>query len=852
MVEEYSARAKQINQQFLCITDHGMMGSVPRQIRACEKDKINPLFGCELYVNPMQIESREGATSADFNKHLSDDEKVRFRKSYHLLAIAYNEIGYSNLVKLSSWGWTKGFYFKPRVNHEQLMLHKEGIIFTSCCYSGEIGQAFDRGGDEEAFPMLEKYMAMFMPHFYLEMMLLDFSKQKPYDAFILRAHNKYHIPVIVTQDCHYCLKEDSKMQRLMLMVQTGKTIKGIQAEMDAGVKTDFFELQDQNLWMKSEDELNEKWESDYQDIIDYDIFKQAKRNTVEICQFAKGVQLDRSIKLPQIENDNDKLLEAIQIGMRKRGVPTNQKYADRIKEEYSLISQKGFSSYFLIQKMMTDEARRISPELLGWGDGSEAVGPGRGCHFSNTPIVMKDGSTKLIKDVNASDFVITIDGTAQKVIRRLEYNIEQEDLILFKSFYGDHEFGVGLTKEHKILCEKLIRPKNWGNWSENTKNSRKSLVEPTGDLHWIPADEVDVGDWVFCPIPITNELSINTIDLSQFCVDKGTWFDENYVYEDTINNLTGNVNNHKIHPRYLNLDDEWFTIFGIFTGDGWLVKRSKNLGFVWGEKEKLTRDLLNFKFLSVGCELRERPCSYGKKCSTLIVKSHIFHNLFKFLFANYNYTAQTKHVPELVMNSSVSQKRYFLKGYHLADGGEDKYKSKYTSTSRTLLDQVRFLFWQIGFPASISKYHRIEKRKNRKNHEESCVRTPHIDLINSKESTTKYRYRKLDNGYLTQISSKEILQGISKVYDLEIENNHNYLTSSFLVHNSVCGSLIAYTIGITDVDPIRHDLLFSRFLSPARGGRSMKLKFSSDPIKKQVIEEISKPITVVEECPFEL
>ena len=165
----------------------------------------------------------------------------------------------------------------------------------------------------------------------------------------------------------------------MLMVQTGSTIQEIQSKMESGEKTDFFELQDQNLWMKSEEEIDQKWALDYKDIIDYEILKQAKRNTVEICHKAKGVQLDRSIKLPKIESDNDKLFEGIEMGLKARGIPkTNKKYMERIKEEYSLITQKGFSSYFLIQKMMTDEARRISPQLLGWGDGSEAVGPGRG------------------------------------------------------------------------------------------------------------------------------------------------------------------------------------------------------------------------------------------------------------------------------------------------------------------------------------------------------------------------------------------------------------------------------------------------------------------------------------------
>ncbi|WP_306344418.1 PHP domain-containing protein, partial [Escherichia coli] len=96
--------------------------------------------------------------------------KAEASTSYHLLAIAYNNIGYSNLVQLTSWGWLNGFYKKPRVNHEQLIKHREGIIFTSCCYNSEVGKAFDRGGEEAGFAMIEKYMAMFPGNYYLELM----------------------------------------------------------------------------------------------------------------------------------------------------------------------------------------------------------------------------------------------------------------------------------------------------------------------------------------------------------------------------------------------------------------------------------------------------------------------------------------------------------------------------------------------------------------------------------------------------------------------------------------------------------------------------------------------------------
>ena len=165
------------------------------------------------------------------------------------------------------------------------------------------------------------------------------------------------------------------------MIQTKKTLADI-ADMIAkaeaeGESADIFELQDSNLWLKSEQELNQKYENDYADTIDPDFFAEAKANTVRICNQAKGVTLDRSIKLPKFPDADEKLKQAIMEGFTKRGLPKTREYLDRIKEEYSLICQKEFSSYFLIQKMMTDEARRWWGLKTG-GSGDDAVSCGRG------------------------------------------------------------------------------------------------------------------------------------------------------------------------------------------------------------------------------------------------------------------------------------------------------------------------------------------------------------------------------------------------------------------------------------------------------------------------------------------
>ena len=354
-----------------------MMSAVPSQIRAGEEHNLSPIFGIEFYLNPQQPEMERKGMSA-YVKDLPEEDRTKMRKSYHLLAIAYNGVGYKNLVKLCSWGWVKGFYYKPRINHDMLLKHKEGIIFTSGCYNSEIGQAFDKLGEEAAMLMVEKYHKWFGGNFYLEIMLLDFKKQKAYNKFIIKCHEKYGIPITISQDCHYCKKEDSKMQQIMLMIEKQSTMADIQKAMMED--EDMFELQDTNLWMKSEEEINDKWTSDYQEDIPWEILTEAKKNSVLICEKAKGVEktIDRSTKLPEIPDSEEILKEQIMIGFNKRGLPRTREYLDKLKEEYELIKEKGFTSYFLIEQMMTDEARRFWKEDLGNDPREDPVGRGRG------------------------------------------------------------------------------------------------------------------------------------------------------------------------------------------------------------------------------------------------------------------------------------------------------------------------------------------------------------------------------------------------------------------------------------------------------------------------------------------
>lgn len=785
------------------------------------------VHNCEFYINPLQPEVDKKTESAEFRKTLSESDRLIFDKpGYHLLGLAYNFTGYQNLVRLSSWAWIHGFYKKPRLNHEILQKHKEGIIFTSTCGNSEIAQAYLKNYDDQAgFEMIQKYLDLLgKEHFYLELMMLDWKEQKKYDGFLIRAHDKFNLPLIISTDCHYCKKEDSHLQQVMLIQKNRKTLADIQELIDSG-EEDIFELQDSNLWMKSEKELNTMWEtSDYRNIIDYELFKQAKANTVKICEYAAGVELDRTIKLPQVDNANTILLQKVMEGLDERKLPKTQVYLDRLKEEYRLICRKGFASYFLIQKEIVDQAREISPQILGWGDGSEAVGPGRGCLDPEVPILTENGCTSSIKNVQEQEKVLTLDGTFKSVSKVLKYKTKtNEKLLNIKVYYGDAK-GVSLTKDHKIYAEKLVRPKNWNNWSESTKKSRKSFEEPKGKLDWYKAEDLSPGDWCYIPDPEVKVWDEYKIDLKDNSSRR--WADDKFVYNHVLN-----TNTIKVSKRFWHLDKAMAFMLGFFVGDGWTRSSGvSEVGFCSHSEEKQPLIYLE-ELLSgfYGCQFDWRN-SEKKKLIQMIAKSFYFKKLIDILHPRYQHNAHTKHIPDCILNAPKEIVWSYLHGYFLADGSEDENKIKFETTSYELACQIRYLLLRVGLPSSISYDNRKDIREEYKNSRESFViNCPLNERVGSRRDFQKqYNWRKIDGGILVKIREISEIKAPEYVYDLEIKDNHNYQTSSFLVHNSVVGSLIAYCLFLHDVEPIHHDLLFSRFLSPARGGKQMKIRFKQE------------------------
>ena len=134
-INEIVARAKELGMDSLAITDHGVMYGVIDFYRACKREGIRPVLGCEVYVAPGSRFQKEGGVN---------DERY-----YHLVLLAENDIGYSNLMKIVSKGFTEGYYYKPRVDYELLQQYHEGIIALSACLGGEVAINLRRGFYEE-------------------------------------------------------------------------------------------------------------------------------------------------------------------------------------------------------------------------------------------------------------------------------------------------------------------------------------------------------------------------------------------------------------------------------------------------------------------------------------------------------------------------------------------------------------------------------------------------------------------------------------------------------------------------------------------------------------------------------
>ena len=335
-------RAKELGMESLAITDHGSLyGGIEFFIKAKERG-IKPLIGCEMYITPNDLHSKN-PDSLD-------------RKRNHLVLLAKNMTGYKNLMKLISIAHLEGFYYKPRIDKQVLKKYSAGLIGLSACSEGEIPSAAISGDMAKAERLALEYKEIFEPgDFYLELQHHPkYPNQQIANEALIKISKKVGLSLIATNDVHYVRKDDAGIHDILLCIQTNRKVE----------EKDRMNLMDFELYLKSPEEM----EKNFKDV------PEALSNTQEIVdkcnlQIKMGETQLPHFDVPDGFDAESYLRHLTEIGLQKKfGGDITQEHKDRMEYELGVIEKTGFASYFLIVQ-----------DFVNWAKNQGIiVGPGRG------------------------------------------------------------------------------------------------------------------------------------------------------------------------------------------------------------------------------------------------------------------------------------------------------------------------------------------------------------------------------------------------------------------------------------------------------------------------------------------
>ncbi len=332
-------RVKELGQNAIAITDHGVMYGCIDFYKAAKAAGVKPIIGCEVYV------ARRGM-----------DDRIRGidDKSYHLVLLCKNRKGYENLCMLVSQAFINGVYIKPRVDLELLKKYHEGLIATSACLAGAVSQSLMDEDYDAALRHATTLSDIFGPdNFYLELQDHNIPEQRVVNQGIMRLARETGLPLIATNDAHYLRKEDAKMQDVLLCVQTAKTIDD----------PDRMKFQTDEFYLKSEEQMRQLFPG----------CEEAIENTQKIAdrcnlEFVFNQYHLPSFPVPDGYTSETYFRALCAKGFAERYPDMPEAYKERLEYEISVISRMGYVNYYLI---VWDFIRYAKESGI-------PVGPGRG------------------------------------------------------------------------------------------------------------------------------------------------------------------------------------------------------------------------------------------------------------------------------------------------------------------------------------------------------------------------------------------------------------------------------------------------------------------------------------------
>ena len=341
-IKEYVSRIKELGMTSAAITDHGEMYGVIDFYKEAKKQGINPILGCEVYVAPGSRFDREVGVGTEDDRY------------HHLVLLAENNIGYSNLMKIVSLGFVEGFYYRPRVDKEVLRKYSEGIIALSACLAGEIPRNIMRNMSQDARDVALEYVDIFgKDNFFLEIQDHGIAEQAHVNQVLVSMSNELGIGLVATNDVHYTKVTDAYPHEILLCIQTGKKLSD----------EDRMSFQGDQFYVKSPEEM----------VRLFPYAPSAIENTAKIAQRCH-VDIEFGVtKLPEYDvpfglSPSDYLDKLCQEGLVNRYGDDAHLHQERLSYELKTLKDMGFVDYILIVWDFIKYAK----------DNGISVGPGRG------------------------------------------------------------------------------------------------------------------------------------------------------------------------------------------------------------------------------------------------------------------------------------------------------------------------------------------------------------------------------------------------------------------------------------------------------------------------------------------
>ncbi len=315
----------------LGLTDHGTMYGCIEFYQKCKDAGIKPIIGCEMYLAPRDLHL----------KHFNIDNKP-----FHLVLFAKNNIGYKNLLYLTTVAHLDGFYYKPRIDKKILKQHSEGLIATSACMAGEIPRALKNKSFDDAVKITKEYQDIFSKeNFYLELEYLGNNKEQiETNEKIIKLAKKIKAPLTASRDTHYINPEDKIAQDVLVCINTGKVL----TDKNRLTMTNF----DLNF-------LHPKLMEEYFKNIAPEVVKNTEKIAGECnVNLDLGEWYFPKFELPNNITPEQELKTISRQGLKNKFPNADEKIKKRLEYELDVICKKGYASYFLIVADLINFARK--------------------------------------------------------------------------------------------------------------------------------------------------------------------------------------------------------------------------------------------------------------------------------------------------------------------------------------------------------------------------------------------------------------------------------------------------------------------------------------------------------------